>query len=131
MEPVNGYIRFKTERLHNEWAILDPRLRAALFEVARFVRVAFGKSLFLTCILRTPEENADAGGVPDSGHLLQENGTVRAADVRTAAHLTAEEIERVVEYWDEHIRLGRGWWSCLYHGQPRHLHMQVPHRERG
>ena len=136
---IHGLIEFKADRLRNEWELVDPRLRGALLEIARFMLIRFGKSFLVTCVMRTPEENRADKGEPDSGHLVQADGSVRAVDVRTRIHgradvgypgLCNDEISEIVTYWYDNFRHGQSW-SCLYHGgshENMHLHFQVPAR---
>ena len=135
---IHGLITLPSDRLRNEWEIVDPRLRGALFEMARLMWGTIGKQMWVTDIMRTPQENIDDKGEPDSGHLMQPDDTVRAVDVRVRSHtnpkvgypgLTSGEITAIIEHWNHNFRHG-AYWSCIHHGEGtnRHLHFQVPKR---
>ena len=79
-----NYIQFKTDRIASEYeTLLDYRLRAMLLEQAHWQFNTFASPLIITCIGRTPEENAGVGGVEHSAHLILPGHMVRAADVRS------------------------------------------------
>lgn len=71
----------------------------------------FGAPIILTCGYRTPEHNAEIGGVPDSEHILG-----RAADIQAPQ----DPFMRAKLTW----ALGRAGFDRLEIA-PRHFHVDV------
>ena len=110
----------ESDRLVNEFRFkIDLRLQAVLYELATWTARTLSKSVVVTCLLRTPEENEAVNGRPNSSHL---DG--RAADIRT--YLFAKpEIDLIIKHLDE------VWGSEFLHtkfhdpGSGFHLHMNI------
>lgn len=116
-------VLFKTKRIAEEWPSVYPPLRVRLTMLADMVNNELGKPLTVTCLTRTPEENAKVKGKPDSLHM---SSPVRAVDIRTTqwvdkkpvALFTTEEAMHILLFWRKG---GRG-----FGGQEEsdHIHLQ-------
>lgn len=111
-------IQFKEPRLLEEWETkAHPMLRAVVMEAEDFATKQFNSDMTITCIVRTPEENAADGGLPQSAHL-----TGRAADIRLLK--TSDQcqafVEHLVKTWGPIV-------CALVHngGTGPHIHVNV------
>ena len=130
-------IQFKQElgasyriRLEVEFANdIDSRVRAVLLDLNNFTELKFGKSLIITCLNRTEEENRRVGGSPFSAHLDK-----RAADLRSRI-FTEKELDLMVDYlyntWNKNDRM-KGFLYVLVHGNgnSRHIHVNITYKYR-
>lgn len=121
---------FQTFREWREFQDLDPRLQGPFICLALAFYREYGFPLLLTCVLRTPAENAKEQGLPDSGHL-NIKGPVRAIDIRilpvdTYPGLNDAQRQWLIDYWYRHFRFG-SYWSALVH-RGNHIHVQCPER---
>ena len=107
-------------RLESEFAnSIDRRLVAIILELADFMLAAYQKTLTITCLVRTTEENAAVGGGQYSAHL---HG--RAVDIRL----------HDLEDYQGRVMLGhvKALWAedflyALAHGEGsnHHLHLNI------
>ena len=99
--------------------IIDPRLKALLHELSKWVyNNCEGKSLTITCLNRTVEENERVNGYKYSAHLIG-----RAVDIRSR-YFTDDEIKRLIEH------LKYSWGDMVfvkYHdvGFGNHIHINI------
>jgi uncharacterized protein YcbK (DUF882 family) len=110
----------EVDRLTNEFRFkIDLRLQAVLFELATWMGRTLSKGVIVTCLLRTPEENAAVNGRPYSSHL---DG--RAADIRTYL-LSHPEIDKVIAHLNS--VWGIEFLHTKYHdsGAGMHLHINI------
>lgn len=121
-------IQFKTTRIEAEFngadtegIIMDPRVRAMCLELHHWLRSKGRPGLFLTCIIRTEEENAElVKSNPKSAHI-----TGRAVDIRTIGRYSPETIKEIIEHvydvW------GKAFAYILFHdsGNGDHIHMNM------
>jgi uncharacterized protein YcbK (DUF882 family) len=107
------------DRMHREWyRDIDARLAWILNDLDRFSRCISTKEVCITCLMRTPEENAAAGGSKYSAHLVG-----RGADIR-CRHYSEPEIEQILEF------LKKSWPDELLYvkrhvGTADHIHMNI------
>lgn len=71
---------------------IDPRLQTMARQLADRMWEKYRVDLMVTCIVRTPEENAAAGGLPQSSHLRKD-----AIDFRSS-NLTEEQANYAVAF---------------------------------
>lgn len=69
---------------------LDPLARFAVEDLAAALDKQFGIPLTVTCVLRTPDENAAVGGIQKSAHIPGPDGFGRAVDLRLLPDPKAE-----------------------------------------
>ena len=123
------YVEFKTEngqryqnRLIKEFReYIDKRLQAVLLGLGLYTLAEHRYRTVITCLIRSPKENAKAGGSPHSAHL---DG--RAADVRVHG-LTPAQKSLIASY------LRRTWGDFLYvivhgKGSNEHLHINIQYK---
>lgn len=92
-------IRFKDDRISGEWANCHPPLRAQILELAQYAEELGVKSLVITCLWRSAEENADLpNSNPKSLHMTL---PIRAADIRTR-NLTTDVVNQLDQHWHQH-----------------------------
>lgn len=88
-------LKFKTPRIQDEWVVAHPILRALVLGLADWAERAIGKkTVTVTCLWRTPEENRAAGGNPKSWHIKN-----RAADIRIWGW-SVSDCESAKDFWD-------------------------------
>ncbi len=56
-----------------------------LIRKLQYARYLYRKPMIITSGGRTPEHNADVGGVSDSSHLIREDGFFQGCDIRCQA----------------------------------------------
>ncbi len=114
----------KTPRIEHELGQLDvqnPRLLRVLQALEAYAMLEFNKDIVLTCLYRSPEENAAQGGIANSPHLSWE-----AADLRSST-FTGPEIDRMLGFlnWFS-FRNGKKTAIChAVAGGAAHFHLQV------
>jgi hypothetical protein len=122
-------ISFKTPQIEKEFEELknkNVRLRRLLVCANEFCELEFNKSLVLTQIFRTPEEQkalyAQTANPPAaSPHMIW-----RGADIRSTV-FTAREIERLLAFLNTFSYQGGQRKVSIYHaiaGQALHFHVQ-------
>lgn len=139
-------VGFKTERIMREYHQgIDQRLAAYLDRLDRYTLLRWNKSVMVTCLNRTPEENRAVGGVPFSSHIpILPNGERpkteaemaralgRGADIRTKDPVTGrwyftpeqqEEIKNTLLEW-----LGPVF--VFVKIEADHIHININYRER-
>jgi uncharacterized protein YcbK (DUF882 family) len=92
-EPARFYREFSFE--------IKPELRQILFLIDDYTRIAHGKEITITSLVRTPEENTNLGGMQYSAHLFG-----RAADIRSH-NFSPAELQDIISYMN-------GRWPDLY-----------------
>lgn len=113
------------ERLWREFnEKTDRRLVAFILELERFVRTAYGKDWFITCLWRDEDENKAVGGLPLSSHL---DIPVRAVDSRSK-HFTAEEITGILKHVEEIWFKPRGYIHFVFEGDHFHANINKAYR---
>jgi len=70
----------------------NARLVKVLTMVTLYCELEFKKDVVVTCVRRTPEENAAQGGIPNSPHTVW-----NAADLRSST-FSSTEIQKVVTF---------------------------------
>lgn len=112
--------RSEAGRLAEEWPNVFEPLAVRFLGLANFIRNTMGKGpLVITCLARTPDENATVGGVPKSMHMTS---PIRAIDFRRV--VTAWSDKEIIEarrWWQE---AGPGW-DFVPEGKP--FNNKVPH----
>lgn len=121
-------MKFKTDRIQQEYKDL-PKQNLYLVEVLTllesFCRNHSLAEPVITCIYRTPEENAAANGIPNSPHCIWEG-----ADIRSSIY-NRDEITNIVYYLNGLMAYrpkGATKPLALYHsvrGSVPHIHIQV------
>lgn len=113
-------ILFKTPRQEEEfWSEkIDPRIRAIILELARYSQNNFNKTMVITHVCRTIEEQNQLypdwapqhnGKIKPSAHLDKPS---RAVDIRSSIY-TLEEIEELKSWFEKWFDIG--WlWSFIY-----------------
>ena len=110
-----AYIRRLTDEFNQQ---LDPLCRALVADLSIEMEKRFNRDIILTCVGRTPEENAKDGGVPNSAHL-----TFRAVDIR-AKDWKPEEREFALA-WIRHRWAQVGYALIHNAGGGIHLHVNI------
>jgi len=116
-------VKFKDDstRLQDEFKTeIDLRLQFLVLNLASFVYESFKKPVTITCLLRTPSENADlTGSNPQSAHLRGDGADIRSRDY------SQPEIDQVIAYVKHH-------WGpvvhCIFHnpgGNAPHIHINI------
>jgi len=121
------FIRFKTGRDQEDWDKLDPRMKGLLMAVAAWQYTKWEKSLTITCIVRTAEENAAVGGLERSAHVMvPEQRYARAADLRNNDLTLYQQTERRV-YIEDHWNHGAPMFHVIDHdsGHGAHTHLNL------
>lgn len=103
-----SFIKFKDAddqgaRLLEEWRVLHVLLRGAILSLADWLSWTYQKrTLVITCLHRTPEENKAVGGVPHSLHTRD-----RAADIRNWPYMSdnARILKAIKTWWVDNITL--------------------------
>ena len=112
-------LKFKTSRLETEWKVTYPPLRAQVLDLATFAEELGIADLVVTCLYRSPEENAAVGGKPTS---LHQTTPIRAVDIRRRM-LSEDEVGRLHSHWNNYKP------SMLFgfNDEPAkfHIHLQV------
>ena len=119
----NGhYYRHRLER--EFWYEIDPRLRAVFLELNLWIWLTLGKTLTVTCLNRTREENEKVGGSTYSAHLDR-----RAGDLRSRK-FTADEIQQIEQHLEQ--VWGKDFLFVLCHnsGTGPHIHVNIRFRHR-
>jgi hypothetical protein len=117
-------ILFKTpeiEKQYQELPVHNRRLKNAILMLDLFVSLELKKDIELTSLLRTPEENAAVGGIPNSPHLVW-----NAVDLRSTLYTDAE-VNRIVAFMNS-LTYHAGKSTAMAHavgGGAYHLHIQV------
>lgn len=140
-------IKFKEEKLKQEFERIDPRLRAMVFEMEHLVGKEFGKEIMVTSIERTQEEqNQIYKDEIDKGYFVLVDGVkfysqdklkptlslhqlnpAIAIDLRSQIYIQEEivKIKEYVDYWFAY----NGKPSLIFHNKSgEHLHLQVGER---
>ena len=111
-------IKFKTDRLRQEWPCVAQPLRAAIMDLADCAFCLLGKAdLTITCLHRTSTENTEVGGHPRSKHM---RNPTAAVDLRRWGW-KPREIQAIRDYWDTHYGDG---WDFVVEGN--HFHVEMP-----
>lgn len=123
-------LQFKTKRIeseYNELPVHNAKLKTLLDLAVQFVQLEFGKDVVVTEIYRSPEEYkalyaADPTRIPKS----PPHTAWQAFDLRSSIY-TADEIERLLQFF-KCFRFYKGMRSvALYHkiaGNAFHFHVQ-------
>ena len=128
-------MRFKTKRISRDfWDHTDYFLRVVLEKLDEYCSTRWHKHIMLTCLVRSPEENKRADGVPNSKHMPNRFGKCCAADIRIVNEghpnemewLTGEEAQDVVKYFRNELAEKRGDAILL---KVNHIHVQVAIRD--
>lgn len=99
-------------------------------EHAEFVRWSNSHGMarpVVTCLGRTRDENFKVGGVVDSLHIYDDNGTFHAVDY-SIRNYGVEELKEILAYWDVRQSKTNGRVSYVHnlnHGTAPHLHVQA------
>ena len=106
----------------------DPRLIACILQLAAMHEEWM---FYITSGSRTVEHNAEIGGVPDSGHVVEpEPGKKRPltafdiviSNVKDKSYLTKDEKQQIKEYLQY-------WWEDLFdfviYNKDEHIHLEV------
>jgi hypothetical protein len=120
---------FKTDRISKEWEelkTLNPRLRNILGQLTDYVDHEFKKQVVITCIYRSPEENAEL--YKDSVEPAWRPHTLHCgADLRSSIY-TPAEITKMLSFLN-HFTVWKGQRKCAaFHaitGNVLHFHVQV------
>lgn len=120
-------MNFKTPRIEDEFngtatggIVLDKRLRGILSEAHDWLINKGLPGIMVTCLIRTPEENAaQPGSNPKSSHI-----SGRAADIRTVSY-SKESIDALCEHLQD--VWGKQFLHVLYHdsGGGPHIHLNI------
>ncbi|MCJ7507321.1 MAG: hypothetical protein MUO85_01150 [candidate division Zixibacteria bacterium] len=137
-------IRFKQEKLEQEFNRIDPRLRAVVFGMEFLIEKEFGKEIMITSIERTQEEqNEIYKDQIEKGYFVTVDGVkfyscdklkptlslhqlkpTRAIDLRSQLY-THEEILKIKEYIDYWFPYDNKS-SLIFHNKSgEHLHLQI------
>lgn len=140
------YKENEQERLEREFhEELDPRLRAMILEIERFMWREFGKDTIITHICRTQKEQdsfyqdkIEAGQfrIGNDGIKHYNRASVhqvkpsRGTDIRSWIY-DDDEIRALDEYIEKWFPYGKGRDSLIHHniGLGSHIHLQVPWME--
>ena len=121
-------IFYKTKRVQAEFdcGTIDPRLRVILIDLAEWVYFEFGKPMTLTCIRRNQAENEAVEGMERSAHISDDDGYVRAADIRSRNFLKPEK-KRIVHYILDKWNRRQKYVHCIYHDADSgpHFHINI------
>jgi hypothetical protein len=117
-------------RQWREMLAIDARLQGPFMATALAFYNEFRFPLMLTSVMRSPAENAEVDGQPNSGHLSVA-GPVRALDLRILAKetypgLTPDQQHWLIDFWYRNFRFGRYWSAFVHRGN--HIHIQCPKR---
>lgn len=95
-------MKFKDERIRGEFGGIEPQLRAILFELDHFCLANGMRQIFVTCLNRTPDENAVAKGSSNSFHMLI---PCCAADIRayTESWYSPDDRAAIIDYFQRHF----------------------------
>lgn len=102
---------------------LDPLTRFAVEDLQEVVSKRFGSDLTVTCVLRTPSQNEEVGGVKQSAHIPGVDGIGRAVDLRSSSFTEAEKAF-ILKYMEKR-------WGPVVHfilhnaGTAPHFHLNV------
>ena len=120
-------IFFKTKRIQEEFETrMDPRTRIVNEDIADFVYREFNKPWTITCIMRTPAENAAVEGKEKTAHYVDISGYVRADDCRSRNFTKKEKreiIEHVNSVWNRFVE----YVHIVHHnsGHGEHFHINI------
>ena len=110
-----------TERLEMmlDWdGAIDPRLCAILLELGDWTMRRWSKSIIITCLNRTDEENVSVGGRPKSSHKEGRGGDLRSRN------FMPEQIQEILDHVKE--TWGSEFVHIVYHGDHIHLNINYP-----
>ncbi len=119
-------IEFANSRIEDEWDTLHPKLQQLLEDFGHWSASQGLITPVVTCLLRTKQENRKIYGKDRfSWHLLQKDGTIHAADIRTK-HYTKEQSDKVIG-WFLKSCMDTDTWELItkVHGTGPHIHVGV------
>ena len=128
MQAVESYIRFKTDRLRDEWVggDLHPALKLKVLAAAHWHFMQTGVATVVTSLLRTEEEQRNFYPTQPQKRSVHQYG--RGADLRTA-HISMRAGEWAAWINQAYPYIGTpGKRTALVHeinGHGQHLHLQV------
>lgn len=120
---ITANIEFKTIRQEKEFDLVEARVQALIFYVARLMKAAWNHQAVVTCLHRDEEENNAAGGKANSAHLHW-----RAADIRLKDFKDKKNIDILLSRINSQFKRMDGLPTAIAHGvgDNYHLHLQVP-----
>jgi uncharacterized protein YcbK (DUF882 family) len=103
---------YKTTRIEREFDKIDMRLRGALLELDRWHKTDLKKTLTLTSLFRSLEENQRVAGDKNSGHLSGQGADIRIWDY------SSDEIKSILNRLNSY--------PYLYAGLHKdHVHLSI------
>lgn len=126
-------LQYKTPRIEQEYGELyrhNPSLFFLVKLAADYIDLAFFKNTVLTCVYRSPEENASLYAATGKEPEWRPHTKWMGVDIRTS-HLTQEEINKVLAVLQSLTVFGGQRKAAVYHaikGNVPHFHIQcAPH----